>query len=132
VLRRVSSCGKHGALAIVLWNPQKMSHFRLAGNVTVDSLLQLTIRICLPIVLTGATGMVAGYALCYSLNNAAVNSVTSIGRKKLASATQNSKRSCIKTSQTVPRFQMCSRVKMGRSFASEPTRARCRTRNSTE
>ena len=31
----------------------------------------------------GATGMVGGYALRYALNNAAVNSVTSIGRKKL-------------------------------------------------
>src|ERR1700747_1989891 len=35
------------------------------------------------LVVVGATGMVGGYALRYGLNNAAVNSVTSIGRKKL-------------------------------------------------
>jgi len=35
------------------------------------------------LVVVGATGMVGGYALRYALNNAAVNSVTSIGRKKL-------------------------------------------------
>src|SRR5579863_5498545 len=35
------------------------------------------------LVVLGATGMVGGYALRYGLNNAAVNSVTSIGRKKL-------------------------------------------------
>jgi uncharacterized protein YbjT (DUF2867 family) len=36
------------------------------------------------LVVVGATGMVGGYALRYGLNNAAVNSVTSIGRKKLS------------------------------------------------
>jgi hypothetical protein len=40
------------------------------------------------LVVVGATGMVGGYALRYGLNNAPVNSVTSIGRKKLASATK--------------------------------------------
>jgi len=35
------------------------------------------------LVVVGATGMVGGYALRYALNNAALNSVTSIGRKKL-------------------------------------------------
>ena len=35
------------------------------------------------LVVVGATGMVGGYALRYALNNAAVSSVTSIGRKKL-------------------------------------------------
>jgi uncharacterized protein YbjT (DUF2867 family) len=35
------------------------------------------------LVVVGATGMVGGYALRYALNNTAVNSVTSIGRKKL-------------------------------------------------
>jgi uncharacterized protein YbjT (DUF2867 family) len=35
------------------------------------------------LVVVGATGMVGGYALRYALNNAAVNSVTSIGRRKL-------------------------------------------------
>jgi uncharacterized protein YbjT (DUF2867 family) len=35
------------------------------------------------LVVVGATGMVGGYALRHGLNNAAVNSVTSIGRKKL-------------------------------------------------
>jgi len=31
---------------------EKMPHFRLAGNVTVDSLLHLAIRFCLPLMLT--------------------------------------------------------------------------------
>jgi uncharacterized protein YbjT (DUF2867 family) len=35
------------------------------------------------IVMVGATGMVGGYALRYALDNLAVKSVTSIGRKKL-------------------------------------------------
>jgi uncharacterized protein YbjT (DUF2867 family) len=35
------------------------------------------------LVVVGATGMVGGYALRYALNNTAVNSVTSIGRKRL-------------------------------------------------
>jgi uncharacterized protein YbjT (DUF2867 family) len=35
------------------------------------------------LVIVGATGMVGGYALRYALNNSAVRSVTSIGRKKL-------------------------------------------------
>jgi uncharacterized protein YbjT (DUF2867 family) len=35
------------------------------------------------LVIVGATGMVGGYALRYALNNSAVTSVTSIGRKKL-------------------------------------------------
>src|SRR5580692_7150000 len=35
------------------------------------------------IVIVGATGMVGGYALRYALENSAVGSVTSIGRKKL-------------------------------------------------
>jgi uncharacterized protein YbjT (DUF2867 family) len=35
------------------------------------------------LVIVGATGMVGGYALRYALNNSAVKSVTSIGRKKL-------------------------------------------------
>ena len=35
------------------------------------------------LVVVGATGMVGGYALRYALDNSAVNSVTSIGRKKL-------------------------------------------------
>src|SRR6202035_5739872 len=35
------------------------------------------------LIVVGATGMVGGYALRYALNNAAVNGVTSIGRKKL-------------------------------------------------
>ena len=36
------------------------------------------------LVIVGATGMVGGYALRYALENPAVGSVTSIGRKKLA------------------------------------------------
>ena len=59
------------------------------------------------LVVVGATGMVGGYALRYGLNNAPVNSVTSIGRKKLGISHQSSKRSCI------PRSQMYSRLKMG-------------------
>ena len=35
------------------------------------------------LVIVGATGMVGGYAVRYALDNPAVNSVTSIGRKKL-------------------------------------------------
>jgi hypothetical protein len=35
------------------------------------------------LVVVGATGMVGGYALRCGLNNTTVNSVTSIGRKKL-------------------------------------------------
>jgi putative NADH-flavin reductase len=35
------------------------------------------------LVIVGATGMVGGYALRYALDNSAVRSVTSIGRKKL-------------------------------------------------
>jgi uncharacterized protein YbjT (DUF2867 family) len=35
------------------------------------------------LVIVGATGMVGGYALRYALNNSAVKSVTSIGRRKL-------------------------------------------------
>ncbi len=35
------------------------------------------------LVIVGASGMVGGYALRYALNNASVESVTSIGRKKL-------------------------------------------------
>src|SRR4029077_17386141 len=35
------------------------------------------------LVMVGATGMVGGYALRYALDNSAVRSVTSIGRKKL-------------------------------------------------
>ena len=35
------------------------------------------------LVVVGATGMVGGYALRYALNNAAVKSVTAIGRKKV-------------------------------------------------
>jgi len=35
------------------------------------------------LVIVGATGMVGGYALRYALNNAAVKSVTAIGRKNL-------------------------------------------------
>src|SRR5579864_4879626 len=35
------------------------------------------------LVMVGATGMVGGYALRYALDNPAVKSVTSIGRKKL-------------------------------------------------
>jgi uncharacterized protein YbjT (DUF2867 family) len=35
------------------------------------------------VVIVGATGMVGGYALRYALDNSAVRSVTSIGRKKL-------------------------------------------------
>ena len=35
------------------------------------------------IVIVGGTGMVGGYALRYALDNSAVRSVTSIGRKKL-------------------------------------------------
>ena len=35
------------------------------------------------IVIVGATGMVGGYALRYALENSAVGSVTSIGRKKI-------------------------------------------------
>jgi hypothetical protein len=35
------------------------------------------------IVIVGATGMVGGYALRYALENSAVGSVTSIGRRKL-------------------------------------------------
>jgi len=35
------------------------------------------------LVIVGATGMVGGYALRYALNNSAVTSVTSIGRRKL-------------------------------------------------
>ena len=35
------------------------------------------------LVIVGATGMVGGYAVRYALNSPAVNSVTSIGRKKL-------------------------------------------------
>lgn len=31
---------------------EKMSYFRLAGNIAVNPLLQLTIRVCLPLVLT--------------------------------------------------------------------------------
>jgi uncharacterized protein YbjT (DUF2867 family) len=36
------------------------------------------------LVIVGTTGMVGGYALRYALDNSAVKSVTSIGRKKLA------------------------------------------------
>jgi len=36
------------------------------------------------IVIVGATGMVGGHALRYALENPAVGSVTSIGRKKLS------------------------------------------------
>jgi len=35
------------------------------------------------LVIVGASGMVGGYALRYALDNSAVKSVTSIGRKKL-------------------------------------------------
>jgi len=35
------------------------------------------------LVIVGATGMVGGYALRYALENSAVGSVTSIGRRKL-------------------------------------------------
>jgi hypothetical protein len=35
------------------------------------------------LVIVGATGMVGGYALRYSLDNSAVKSVTSIARKKV-------------------------------------------------
>ncbi len=35
---------------------EKMSHFRLANHVTVDPLLQLTIRCCLPLMLTKMFG----------------------------------------------------------------------------
>jgi uncharacterized protein YbjT (DUF2867 family) len=35
------------------------------------------------VVIVGATGMIGGYALRYALDNSAVRSVTSIGRKKL-------------------------------------------------
>src|SRR5580700_4725026 len=35
------------------------------------------------IIIVGATGMVGGYALRYALENPAVESVTSIGRKKI-------------------------------------------------
>jgi hypothetical protein len=35
------------------------------------------------LVIVGASGMVGGYALRYALENSAVESVTSIGRKKL-------------------------------------------------
>jgi putative NADH-flavin reductase len=35
------------------------------------------------LVMVGATGMVGGYALRYALENSAVGSVTSIGRKKV-------------------------------------------------
>src|SRR6266852_2874911 len=35
------------------------------------------------VVIVGATGMVGGYALRFALDNSAVKSVTSIGRKKL-------------------------------------------------
>jgi uncharacterized protein YbjT (DUF2867 family) len=38
------------------------------------------------VVIVGASGMVGGYALRYALENAAVGSVTSIGRKKLGIA----------------------------------------------
>jgi hypothetical protein len=36
-----------------------------------------------PVVMVGATGMVGGYALRYTLDNPVVKSVTSIGRKRL-------------------------------------------------
>src|SRR5689334_17721343 len=35
------------------------------------------------LVIVGATGMVGGYALRYALDNSAIKSVTSVGRKKL-------------------------------------------------
>ncbi len=35
------------------------------------------------LVIVGATGMVGGYALRFALDNVAVKSVTSIGRKRL-------------------------------------------------
>jgi uncharacterized protein YbjT (DUF2867 family) len=38
------------------------------------------------LVIVGATGMVGGYALRYALENSAVGSVTSIGRRKLGIA----------------------------------------------
>jgi hypothetical protein len=44
-----------GPAAMVLWYPhriEKMPHLRLAGDVTVYPLLQLTIRFCLTLVST--------------------------------------------------------------------------------
>ena len=38
------------------------------------------------LVIVGTSGMVGGYALRYALDNPAVKSVTSIGRKKLAAS----------------------------------------------
>ncbi len=49
----------------------------LAASMTIPSRDQTRL------VIVGATGMVGGYALRYALDNSAVGSVTSIGRKKL-------------------------------------------------
>ena len=72
------------------------------------------------LVIIGATGMVGGYALRYALDNPAVENVTTIGRKKLGIPHPKLKRFCIKTSQTVPRAEMYSRVRMRRSIAWGP------------
>jgi uncharacterized protein YbjT (DUF2867 family) len=49
-----------------------------SGTSTIDSTVGQK-----SLVIVGATGMVGGYALRYALDNSAVRSVTSIGRKKL-------------------------------------------------
>ena len=84
------------------------------------------------LVVVGATGMVGGYALRYALNNAAVKTVTSIGRKKLGISHPKLKEVLHQN------FADCSALsdvltgQDGGAFASEPTPGRYRTGNSTE
>jgi uncharacterized protein YbjT (DUF2867 family) len=81
------------------------------------------------LVVVGATGMVGGYALRYALNNTAVNSVTSIGRKRLGIIHPKLKEILHQN------FADCSTLadvlsgQDGAVFCSEPTLARYRTSN---
>jgi uncharacterized protein YbjT (DUF2867 family) len=53
------------------------------NKVTSDASMGVAIAGQKRLVIVGASGMVGGYALRYALDNSAVESVTSIGRKKL-------------------------------------------------
>ena len=81
------------------------------------------------LVIVGATGMVGGYAVRYALDNPAVKSVTSIGRKKLGILHPKLKEVCIKTSRTVQRSRMHFRARTRRCIAWARTPVRCQMRN---
>ena len=72
-----------GAPAVCGLDRRAHSVMTATNKVTSDASMGVAIAGQKRLVIVGASGMVGGYALRYALDNSAVESVTSIGRKKL-------------------------------------------------